>query len=193
MIEPGVPSLRASHSRGTLLALQTLEPDRLALVLAQLEPHVRRGLTEAAASDRIPAAWDLALVRAEVAVIGRDAMRRVARATLVDSLGGPQLGALVSAALGLFGARPPALYGWTGKAWAHVTQGCGALRLDRTHGDEAWLVLEGMPAELVDVEYLEAIAGALEAIPAICKVEGDVSAQPRTDGGRFHARWHAAR
>jgi hypothetical protein len=171
--------------------LQALEAERLPLVLARLPSDVRRGLAEAAISDRIPAAWDLALVRAEVQTIGRDATRRVARAVLVDSLGGPQLGALLSAALQLFGAAPPKLYGWAGRGWGHVTQGCGTLRLERTAPEEAWLVLEGMPAELADPDYLEAIAGALEAIPAVCKLEGDVSVQPRPDGGRFHARWRA--
>jgi hypothetical protein len=165
----------------------------VALVLARLSPEIRRGLAESTASDRIPAAWDVALVRAEVDTIGRDAMRRVTRATLVDHLGGPQLGALLSAALGLFGAEPPALFGWADRAWGHLTQGCGTLRLERTDGTEAWLLLERMPPALVDPEYLEAIAGALEAAFSVCQVEGEVSALARPDGGRFHARWQAKR
>jgi len=189
----GVPTLRASHSRGTLQVLQALEPERLPTILARLAPEVRRGLAEAAASDRIPAAWDVALVRAEVETLGRDGMRRVARAAMVDSLGGAQLGALLSAALTLFGATPPGLFGWAGRAWGHVTQGCGTLRLERSAGEEAWLLLEGMPEALADPEYLEAIAGTIEAVLAICKVEGEVSALPRPDGGRFHARWRAQR
>jgi hypothetical protein len=189
MDAPTTPLVRASHSRGTLQVLQALEPDRLPLVLARLPPEVRRGLADATAADRIPAAWDLALVRAEVETLGREGTRRVARATMVDSLGGPQLGALLSAALGLFGARPQALFGWAGRAWGHVTQGCGTLRLDRAEGQEAWLLLEEMPEPLVDPDYLEAIAGTLEAVLAVCKVEGEVSALVRPDGGRFHARW----
>lgn len=189
MIPPATPQVRASHTRGTLQLLQALEAEQLPRVLERLAPEVRRGLAEAAGSDRIPAAWDVALVRAEVETIGREATRRVARATMVDSLGGPQLGGLLTAALRLFGARPPALFGWAGRAWGHVTQGCGTLRLERTAGTEAWLILEGMPPELADPEYLEAIAGTMEAVFDVCQVEGDVSALPRPDGGRFHARW----
>lgn len=182
-------SVRATHSQGTLHTIQALQPGQLPSVLARLDPAVRRGILEAPSSGWIPAEWDVALVHAELEVLGRDGMRRVARAALVDALGGPQLGALVSTALRLFGATPAGLYRWAGRAWAHVVEGGGALRLDRTEGNEAWLALEGMPAELADPEYLEAVAGALESVLDVCWVEGDVSVVPRTDGGRFHARW----
>lgn len=184
--------LRATHSQGTVHMLQALEPARLPAVLARLDPAVRRGILEAPVSDRIPAAWDVALVRAELEVLGRDGMKRVARATMVDALGGPQLGALLTVALRLFGATPPALYRWAGRAWGHITENCGELRLERTEGSEAWLVLEGMPAELADPDYLEAVAGTLEAMPAVCRLAGEVSVTPRPDGGRFHARWGPA-
>lgn len=180
--------LRAAHTQTTLQVLQLLQPERRPLVLERLDPEVRQGLA-APTSDWIPAAWDVALVRAEVDVLGRDAMRRVARTTMVDSLSGPQLGALLAGALRLFGATPSGLYRWAGRAWGHVTDGCGTLRLDRADGDEAWLVLEEMPAELADPDYLEAIAATLEAIFDVCRLEGDVSVVPRPDGGRFHARW----
>jgi hypothetical protein len=185
--------VRATHSQGTVHVLQALEPQLLPAVLARLEPAVRRGLLEAQASERIPAAWDVALVRAEVEVLGREGMRRVARATMVDALGGPQLGGLVSAALRLFGATPPGLFRWAGRAWGHVTEGCGELRLERAEASEAWLILEGMPGELADREYLEAVAGTLEAPFDVCRMDGEVSVVPRPSGGRFHARWRARR
>jgi hypothetical protein len=184
--------LRATHTQGTVHTLQALDPGRLPAVLARLDPAVRRGILEAPASDRIPAEWDVALVRAELEVLGRDGMRRVARAALVDALGGPQLGALLTAALRLFGATPAGLYRWAGRAWSHIMEGCGELRLDRVEGQEAWLLLEGMPAELAEPDYLEAVAAALESVLDVCRVEGDASVVPRPDGGRFHVRWRAA-
>lgn len=193
-MSPGQPGrVRAVHSQGTLHVLQLLEPGRLPEVLARLAPEVREALTAGPATGRTPAAWDVALVRAEVEVLGRDAMRRVARAAMVDALSGPQLGALLTGALRLFGATPAGLYRWAGRAWGHVTEGCGELKLDRTEGCEAWLVIERMPAELADPEWLEAIAATLEAIFDVCRVAGDVSVVPRPDGGRFHARWDPAR
>jgi hypothetical protein len=175
-----------------LKALAELEPASLADVLSRLPPEAQAGLNDAARSDRIPAAWDLALVRAQVACLGRERMRTVARATMLDSFTGPLLGSLVTSALRLFGLSPGALYGWAGRGWDHVTQGCGWLRLERSEGTEAWLVLSGVPAELDDRDYLEAIAGTLEAVLGLCRVEGEVRTEPRPGGGRFHARWRAA-
>jgi hypothetical protein len=186
---PGTPArVRAAHTQVTLNVLLLLEPARRGAVLERLDPEVRRGL-EAPSSDRIPAEWDLALVRAQVEVLGRDAMRRVSRTAMVDSLSGPQLGALLTGALRLFGATPAGLYRWAGRAWGHVTDGCGSLRLDRTGGNEAWLVIEEMPAALADPDWLEAIAATMESVFDVCRVDGDVSVVPRPDGGRFHARW----
>jgi hypothetical protein len=116
----------------------------------------------------------------------------VMRTALVDALGGPQLGGLLGTALRLFGATPAGLYRWAGRAWSHIMEGCGELRLDRVEGQEAWLLLEGMPAELAEPDYLEAVAAALESVLDVCRVEGDASVVPRPDGGRFHVRWRAA-
>ena len=181
--------VRAAHSQGTLHVLQLLEPERLPAVLARLDPEIRETLLSAPPTDRIPAAWNVALVRAEVELLGREGMRRVARTTMVDALSGPQLGALMTGALRLFGATPPGLYRWAGRAWGHVTEGCGDLKLDRTEGCEAWLVIDRMPAALADPDWLEAIAATMESVLDVCRVEGDVSVVPRADGGRFHARW----
>jgi hypothetical protein len=193
MNPPPQPQVRASHSRGTLKALERLEPARLPDIMARLPEEARRGLAEAARSDRIPAAWDLALVRAEVDSLGRERMRRVARATMLDALGGPLLGSLVTSALRLFGTSPAALFGWTGRAWDHVTLGCGTLRLERSDVGEACLLLEGLPAGLADREYLEAIAGTLEAVLALCRVVGEVVVEPRPGGARFRASWRVPR
>lgn len=189
-MRPGQASqLRAAHTRGTIHVLQLLEPGRLPEVLARLDPATLRALEEAPGSARTPAAWDVALVRAQVEVLGLDAMRRVARAAMVDALSGPQLGALLTGALRLFGATPAGLYRWAGRAWGHVTSGCGDLRVERAEGQEAWLVISGMPPELAHPEWLEAVAATMEAVFDVCRVDGEVAVSPRSDGGRFHARW----
>lgn len=186
----GTPALlRAAHTRGTIHVLQLLEPGRLPEVLARLDPAAIRALEESPGAARTPAAWDVALVRAEVEVLGLEAMRRVSRAAMVDGLSGPQLGALLTGALRLFGATPAGLYRWAGRAWGHVTTGCGELKLERAEGQEAWLIVGGMPSELAQPEWLEAIAACMEAVFDVCRVDGQVSVTPRSDGGRFHARW----
>lgn len=185
------PRLRAAHTQGTLHVLLLLEPERLPAVLARIDPALRRDLEAAEPTTRIPAEWDVAVVRAQVETIGREAMRRVARTAMVDALSGPQLGALLTGALRLFGATPAGLYRWAGRAWGHVTEGCGTLKLDRAEGQEAWLLIDGMPPELADPDYLEAVAATMESVFDVCQVDGDVSVVPRADGGRFHARWRA--
>lgn len=188
------PRVRAAHTQGTFHVLLLLEPERLPAVLEhldRLDPTLRPEVEAAEPTSRIPAEWDVMVVRTLAQVLGREAMRRVARTTMVDALSGPQLGALLTGALRLFGATPAGLYRWAGRAWGHVTEGCGTLKLDRAEGQEAWLLIDGMPPSLADPDYLEAVAGTLEAIFDVCQVDGDVSVVPRADGGRFHAVWRA--
>jgi hypothetical protein len=181
--------VKASHTLATFRTLTALVPGRVAEIEAALPREVRDGLAAASGVDLLPAAWDVAVVRAIDEVLGRDGMRRVARATMVESLSGPLLGNLLSTALRLFGASPGAILGWAGRAFGHVTLDCGTLRLTGADEASARLVLEGMEPAIAQPAYVDAIGATMESIFDVCRVTGSVTAEPRPFGARYEARW----
>jgi hypothetical protein len=183
------PRIRASHSKGTLRALQAVAPGAAGRVLAALPQPVREGLAGATGVDFLPARWDVELVRAIESVVEPAVARRIYRTTMVDALGGPLLGGLVSGALKLFGASPGGLYRWAGRAWGHLCQGSGELRLLEVGERSAVLVLDGMPPELAEPAYVHAVGATLESVLDVCGVTGTVETTPHAAGGRFLVRW----
>lgn len=184
-----LPRLRAGHIKGTLHVLQAVAPDRVHEIVSRLPRDAQVGLASATGVEFLPAEWDVALVRAIDAVLGRTALRRVARLAMTDSLGGPMLGGLASTAIQIFGTSPAGLFRWGGRAWAHVCRECGEIRLEQSDDLSAELVLVEMPARLVVPVYLEAIGATMEAVLDLCRVDGEVTTEPRQDGARFRAGW----
>jgi len=185
------PRIRASHCKGTLRAIQVVAPGATGRILAALPPPVREGLAGATGVDYLPARWDVELVRAIESVVEPAVARRIYRTTMVDALGGPLLGGLVSGALKLFGASPGGLYRWAGRAWGHLCQGSGELRLLEVGERSAVLVLDGMPPELAEPAYVGAVGATLESVLDVCGVTGTVETTPHAAGGRFVVRWTA--
>lgn len=183
------PRIRASHCLATQRTLQATAPAAVDRVLERLPPEVRRALTTASPVDVVPAAWDVALVEAIARELGRAATRRLARATMLDSLRGPFLGSFLTAALRLFDRSPGRLFGWAGRIWGHVTLDCGAMRLEASGPAGATLLLEGVPAEVARPAYLDAVAGTLEAVFEVCQVEGEITTALQPGGARYEARW----
>jgi hypothetical protein len=169
--------------------MYAVAPASAATILASLPTPVREGLSGATGVDFLPAAWDVALVRAIESQVDAPTARRIYRTTMVDALGGPLLGGLVRGALQVFGASPGGLYRWAGRGWGHVCQGCGTLRLEEVGERSAVLVLDGMPPELAVPPYLAAVGATLEAVLDVCGVPGAVETTPREGGARFLARW----
>ncbi len=55
------------------------------------------------------------------------------------------------------------------------------------------LRMSAMPRELAVPDYLDAIAGAIEAIFDLCRVDGSVTLRDlAADGARFVVAWRAA-
>jgi hypothetical protein len=192
MVDAG-PRVRASHTRLTLSVLSREAPSDARAVLSVLRPEVREGLSAAVPAGWIPAAWDVAVACALRGAVGQAGAQRIARLAMVENMTGTLLGGLASAALHLFGTSPGALYGWAGRAWSHLCRDFGEMRLESRREGEAVVVLSGLPGEAVVPEYLDVIAAGLEAILDVCKVRGEVRADRVPGGGRFVARWAAAR
>jgi hypothetical protein len=184
------PLIRATHTQNTARVLEEVAPGAREKVLARLDPAIRDGIACAMAGEFVPAEWDLAIVRSIDAVLGREQMRRVARQMMLGQLKGTLLGALVAAARAVFGASPVGLFRWAGKAHGYVTRNCGELALVAGDVRSADLGIRGMPLALRQPIYLEAIAGTLESVFDVCKVEGTVVvAKVLVDGANFRAEW----
>lgn len=185
------PLIRASHCKGTLRSLQALAPAEVGPVLLALPRELRDGLAAATGLDLVPAEWDVRLVEAIEARLEAAQARLVYRTTMREALTGSLLGSLVAGGLRVFGGSPAGLYGWAGRAFAHVCRGCGELRLVSAGETTAELALVGMPASLAVPAYLEAIGATMEAVLDVCRVEGAVRTTPEPGGARFRVRWAA--
>jgi len=188
------PRIRASHTQATLRALGRRSPSGVDGVLARLDPEIAAGLDDAIKGDFLPAAWDQALVTAIRGVLGAPVARVVLRDMMRSNLSGPLLGGLLSTAQALFGRSPGGLLRWAGRAYAHVTRECGEVTLEAAEEGTATLRMTGMPEGLATAAYLDGIAGAIEAIFDICRVDGSVALRDATaDGARFVVEWQATR
>lgn len=186
------PRFRASHTLATLRALSRVAPDASARVRARIAPEVRRGLEEALRGELIPAAWDLAVVEAILAELGPLPTRAVMREMMRTSLGSSLLGGLLRTAQALFGRSPEGLLRWAGRAYSHVARDCGEVVLEGTSPGSVVLRLRGLPGPLAVPAYLDAIAGAIEAIFDVCAVEGSVTlGEVSRDGARYEVKWWA--
>lgn len=187
---PVGPRIRASHCQATLRALDRRAPGTAARVLARLDPECRAGLTDAMKGSFVPASWDVALVEAIRAEVGPAATREVLRGMMKASLSGALLGGLLRTAQSLFGRSPEGLLRWAGHAYAHVTRGCGDVLLESAQERSVTLRMTAMPAPLAVPAYLDAIAGAIEAVFDACGVEGSVTLRDVAgDGARYVVEW----
>lgn len=184
------PRIRASHCQATLRALERRAPEVAARVIARLGAECRAGLTDAMKGSFVSATWDVALVEAIRAEVGPAATREVLRAMMKASLAGTLLGGLLRTAQSLFGRSPEGLLRWAGHAYAHVTRDCGTVHLEAASERSATLRMTAMPAPLAVPGYLDAIAGAIEAVFDVCGVEGSVTLRDvAADGARFVVAW----
>lgn len=190
-VENRFPEIAALHTRTTLEALAALVPGADARVRSRLGPEVRQALEAATRLDYLPALVDLEVATAIHAELGAERLRRVARESLRRGLTGSLLGALAQSAIALFGRTPPGLLRFGARAYARVCRDCGELKVAATSDGLVELALTDFPDGLQVPLYLEAMAGAFEALLDVCEVDGRARVEPRRAGARFFLEWRA--
>ncbi|HVP67750.1 MAG TPA: hypothetical protein VMT17_10865 [Anaeromyxobacteraceae bacterium] len=184
-------SIRASQLKEDIAALAWLGPAARKAVLAKVAPATVCQIEESSRVDWLPHALVVEIVHAIRAVAGEEAVRGWSRAAVNGSLQGSLFRPFLEGVIAVFGLSPSAGCKVLPRAYSAALKDCGALRLLEVSSCEARMVLEELPAEAQDRDWLVSVAGGFEVIFDACKVKGRVElefAGPGSDP-RFHARW----
>jgi hypothetical protein len=167
------PRVRAYHVRSTLQFLAARHAEQVSAVLGLMSASA---LAEVAATSRtawLPTSIDVALWRALRAVLGPRDAARLACAITLEHLESGTLSGLLQAVVRLFGVSAGAMLKWAPKGFHELHQGAGTMRLDSVSLVEGRLVIDDLHPDVADEAWLGAVAGALESLLEICKLEGE--------------------
>ncbi len=170
------PSIRASQVHANLVALAQLGPDNERRVREAIAPATLHAMQEVISAAWLPVELDIELTEAIARILGAETNRAWSRDGMVRSLKGGMLGPMFQGAVRILGLRPSSIYKFAPSAWKAVYRDCGTLSV--THGAElrAELSVEGVPGVMTASRtYFEGIAGALEGVLTVCRVQGSVA------------------
>lgn len=183
------PEIKVSYLRGTLQALDALQPfhrrraeERLARVITALEKHTRL--------EWAPIEWDIEISRVVVDIAGLAAIRAVNQRSMLLSIEGPLIRPFVTTGVALWGPSPSTFLRFIAKAWTAATRNVGALEVRGRAEGQAVLVFAGSPPLCHDAAWLESNCGVVEGIYTATRHTGTVSSAVR-HGDEFHyeMRW----
>ncbi len=185
--------IRAALPLQSLRVLEAIAGFEHTRVLARLHPQTLARLRAVARLEWLPIAIDLELGNAVADVLGPDVDRERARLCVLHCFETPLLRPFIHGADMLFGLSPAGLIASIPRGWPAVYRDAGSLRYEVDDGLRRVLIYEGVPPEVIGSRlYLESLAGALESIFELCKVEGTVSLGPVDVAARraeLHFEW----
>lgn len=188
------PHIRAALPLQSLRVLELVAGGEYARVLGCMRPGSLRRIRGAGSLDWLPLELDLELVEAVADVLGPEVDRERARLCVRACFDTPLLRPFVAGIELLFGLEPAALIGAVPRAWHVLYRDAGRIHYEIVPGLQRVLIYEQIPASvLTNHLYLEAIAGALESLFDVCKVDGSVElAEVDEHRGRaeLHCYWH---
>lgn len=190
----GEPLVRARHLKSTLAAA-----DRSRVrdgVRAALPQGLAEAIEAANGFDWLPAANDVALVRAIHGALGDVEHDAFSRRVIREAFEGPLLGALVASGLRLFsGALVPAAH-WIPRGWALVFRDCGEWKVELMAPGAVDLDLRELPPVCVqDSVWPRSVASSLSALLDLARVAGTVrltALDAAAGAASYQIRWEPA-
>jgi hypothetical protein len=169
----GDPLVRARHLKSTLAAA-----DRSRVrdaVRAALPPGLAPAVDAANGFDWLPAANDVALVRAIHGALGDAEHDAFSRRVILEAFEGPLLNALIAAGRRLFPGGLVAWAHWIPRGWALVFRDCGDWAVELVGPGAVDLRLRELPAICGQDEVWPAsVASSLSALIDLARVRGAV-------------------
>ena len=184
------PRILAGFVQGTLAGLEPVVAGR---VLARLAPETRATLERSSRLAWLALEIDLELTHAIYAELGAAPAREMFRRNLSAALDTPILRSLAQGALRLFGASPARLFSWAPKAYSQIYRDCGEMKFASDGPGSARLELTRLPPVVAGSrDYLDGIAGAIEAGFDLMDLEGEVTIErldPPAQRACFRLTW----
>lgn len=168
--------IRAALPLQSLRVLEAIAGSEHTRVLARLRPETLRLLRSVGSLEWLPIGIDIELGLAVADVLGPDVDRERARLVVLHCFETPLLRPFITGADMLFGLSPAALIATVPRGWPAVYRDAGVLRYEVDGGLRRVIIYEAVPPEVIGSRlYLESLAGALESVFDLSKVEGSVT------------------
>lgn len=188
-----VAQIRAALPLQSLRVLEAIAGPEHTRVLARLRPTTLELLRSVARLDWLPIEIDIELGLAVADVLGPDVDRERARLCVLHCFETPLLRPFIQGADMLFGFSPAALIAAIPRGWPAVYRNAGVLRYEVDPGLRRVIICDAVPPRVIASRlYLESIAGALESVFDLSKVEGSVTLGPIDVAARraeLHFEW----
>jgi hypothetical protein len=182
MPPPPSPTVRAAHLLEDLKSLAALGTTDASRVLAQLSPATIKTIEEAAATARLPLAFNLEMAEAVYRVAGEAGSRRWGTASLLASLDGffkPLFLGLTK----LMAPSPALMFKTIPQGWSTAYQGCGSFTVTQPAPGQTRLTCSPMPPAMMTPAFLFAVCGTLAAAFEVSPYTGTVTLEPWKPGG----------
>ena len=167
-------SVRGTQIKQSVASLAWLGEDARCEVLRRLSPDTLSQIEAAVRVQWLPHALAVELCRNVRDVSGEDAVRGWSRASVNSGRDGSLYGPFLSGVITLFGLHPPAFWRIAPRAYRAAFKDCGDLRVLDVGPRSADLALVDLPPEGMDRSWLVSVAGGLEVVFDVCRVEGRV-------------------
>jgi hypothetical protein len=188
-----VAQIRAALPLQSLHVLESIAGFEHTRVLARLQPETLARLRSVTRLEWLPIEIDLELSRAVADVLGPDVDRERARLCVLHVFETPLLRPFLHGADMLFGFSPAGLIATIPRGWPAVYRDAGLPRYEVDGGLRRVLIYQDVPPVVIGSRlYLESLAGALESVFELCKVDGTVSLGPIDVAARrveLHFEW----
>lgn len=186
--------MRARHLKSTLAAADRSQVRDA--VRAALPPGLAGAVEAANGFDWLPAANDVALVRAIHGALGDAEHHAFSRRVILEAFEGPLLNALVTAGLRLFPGGLMAWAHWIPRGWGLVFRDCGEWAVELVGSGAADLRLRELPPICSrDEVWPRSVASSLSPLIDLARVRGTMClvALDRAAGtASYQMRWEPA-
>lgn len=185
--------IRAALPLQSMRVLESVAGSQHRRVLARLQPTTLQRLRSAAWLEWLPLEIDLELSQAVADVFGADIDRARAHLCVLHLFKTPLLRPFIRGAVILFGLSPGTLIATVPRGWPAIFRNAGVMRYEVDGGLHRSLIYEDVPPVVLgNPQYLESLAGALESVFALSKVNGSVTVGPLDVAARrveLHFEW----
>jgi hypothetical protein len=188
-----IAQIRAALPLQSLRVVESIAGSEHTRVLARLRPETRERLRLVTRLEWLPIEVDVELSLAVADVLGPDVDRERARLCVLHMFETPLLRPFIHGADMLFGLSPAGLIATIPRGWPAVYRHAGVLRYEVADGLRRVLIYDDVPPVVICSRlYVESLAGSLESVFDLSKVEGTVTIGPIDVAARrveLHFEW----